>query len=194
MHVAGFPGRLVAMTTSDARFVELYERHYVKVYRYCRRRTTADRVDDAVAETFLTAWRNLDDVPHGESGLPWLYSVAYRVLGHQWRTTSRRKKLDSKLAALGVSHASAPEELVVLDQESRTVLDALSRLRQTDQEVLRLRVWEELGHKEIGEVLGIGVDAVKKRVSRARQKLAKEFEALERRQTPSPAAQRGGAW
>lgn len=182
------------MTTSDARFVELYERHYLKVYRYCRRRTTADRVDDAVADTFLTAWRSLDDVPHGEGGLPWLYAVAYRVLGHQWRTTSRRKRLESKLSALGVTHATAPEEVLVQDQESRAVLEALSRLRPTDQEVLRLRVWEELGHKEVGEVLGISVDAVKKRVSRAQRKLAREFESVERRHSPSPAAQKGGAW
>jgi DNA-directed RNA polymerase specialized sigma24 family protein len=61
------------MTTSDARFVELYERNYWKVYRYCRRRTSADRVDDAVADTFLTAWRNIGDVPQGDAGLRWLY-------------------------------------------------------------------------------------------------------------------------
>lgn len=182
------------MTTSDARFVELYERYYLKVYRYCRRRTSADRVDDAVADAFLTAWRSIDDVPEGDAGLRWLYSVAYRVLGHQWRSTSRRKRLDSKLTALGVSHMSEPDELVVLDQESRLVLEALSRLREADQEVLRLTVWEELAHTEIAEVLGVSTDAVKKRASRARQKLAREFEKAETKKVSSPAAQKGGAW
>jgi RNA polymerase sigma factor (sigma-70 family) len=182
------------MTSEDARFVTLYERHYRDVYGYCRRRTAADRVDDAVADTFLTAWRNITDVPEGTDALPWLYSVAYRVLGHQWRSASRRAKLHSRLDSLGVTHAVAPEELLVLDQESRLVLDALSRLKPADQELLRLTVWEELRHKEIARVLGISVDAVKKRASRARKALAREVERSERRQESSPAAQKGGTW
>ncbi|HUG31632.1 MAG TPA: hypothetical protein VMM14_01965 [Acidimicrobiia bacterium] len=43
------------MTAADTRFVEIYEMSYRHVYGYCRRRTSADRVDDAVADTYLTA-------------------------------------------------------------------------------------------------------------------------------------------
>lgn len=182
------------MTTDDARFVALYERHYRHVFGYCRRRIPADRVDDAVADTFLTAWRNIRAVPDGEEALPWLYSVAYRVLGHQWRSASRRARLNSRLDSLRVGHASPPEEYVVFDQESQLVLQALSRLKPSDQELLRLTVWEELGHKEIALVLGLSTDAVKKRASRARKALAREFERVEQRQESSPAAQKGGAW
>ena len=81
-----------------------------------------------------------------------------------------------------------------MDEESRMVLAALSNLRELDQEILRLNVWEELGHKEIGQVLGLSIDAVKKRFSRARQRLTREFESIQNRQSPSPAAQKGGAW
>jgi DNA-directed RNA polymerase specialized sigma24 family protein len=31
---------------------------------------TGDDAADVLAETFLTAWRRLDDVPHGESTRP----------------------------------------------------------------------------------------------------------------------------
>ena len=182
------------MTAGDARFVELYERYYRKVYGYCRRRTTTDRVEDAVADTFLTAWRMIDEIPPGDRVLPWLYSVAYRVLGHQWRSTRRRSRLNSKLEAIGVDHVIPTEDLVVHDQESRQILDALSRLKRADQELLRLTVWEELQHKEIAQVFGISVDAVKKRASRARKSLAHEFERIERKQTTTPAAQEGGTW
>lgn len=182
------------MTTGDARFVELYERYYRRIYGYCRRRTTADRVDDAVADTFLTAWRKIQDVPAGSEALPWLYSVAYRVLGHQWRSAKRRSRLNSRLRSVGASPVAVPEEYVVLDQESQLILNALSRLKPNDQEVLRLTVWEELQHSEIAAVLGISTDAVKKRASRARRALAKEFERAEKRQVSSPAAQKGGTW
>ena len=59
--------------SNDVRFERLYDRHHAHVTAYCRRRVSADRVEDLVAETFLVAWRRIDDVPDGEAGLPWLY-------------------------------------------------------------------------------------------------------------------------
>ena len=73
-------------TAADAAFVELYDRYYRPVRHFCRRRLAEDLVDDAVAETFLTAWRRLDEVPPAEHALVWLNGVAYRVVGHQWRS------------------------------------------------------------------------------------------------------------
>lgn len=137
------------MTGGDARFVELYERFYRHVYGYCRRRTSADRVDDAVADTFLTVWRKIDEVPAVDECLPWLYGVAYRVLSHQWRGASRRRRLDKRLASIGVDSVAAPEEYIIMRQESRRVLAALKSLKTTDQEILRLTTWEELAQKDI---------------------------------------------
>ncbi len=184
------------MTVGDARFVDLYQRYYRHVYAYCRRRTAADKVEDAVAETFLVVWRKISEVPSGDEALPWLYSVARRVLGHQWRGASRQSRLESKLASVGVSASvsASAEEYMVVDQESRQALDALSKLRRSDQEILRLSVWEELPHREIAEVLGLNTDAVKKRFSRARKKLAQELNRLEKDHSKSPAVQKGGAW
>ncbi len=182
------------MTLGDARFVDLYQRYYRHVCAYCRRRTAADKVEDAVAETFLVVWRKIGEVPPGDEALPWLYSVAHRVLGHQWRGASRQSRLESKLASLGVSVAASAEDYVVVDQASRQALFALSKLRRSDQEILRLSIWEELPHREIAEVLGLNTDAVKKRFSRARKKLAQELNRMEKGHSKSPAVQKGGAW
>jgi DNA-directed RNA polymerase specialized sigma24 family protein len=81
----------------DARFDELYRLYYRPVRDYCRRRVASDLVDDAVAETFLTAWRRLAEVPDGEKALMWSYGVAFRVVGHQWRSTARRRRLEVRL-------------------------------------------------------------------------------------------------
>ena len=55
------------MTAGDAKFVSVYETYYRNVYAYCRRRTGPDRVDDAVAEVFLIAWRRIGELPDGGS-------------------------------------------------------------------------------------------------------------------------------
>ena len=64
-------GRQVVRQPDDAVFAELYRRYHRPVHDFCRRRVASDLVDDAVAETFLTAWRRLDDVPAGEAALVW---------------------------------------------------------------------------------------------------------------------------
>jgi RNA polymerase sigma-70 factor (ECF subfamily) len=182
------------MTASDARFVELYDRYYRHIYAYCRRRTRGDQVDDAVADTFLTAWRRIDTVPDGREGLLWLYKVAYRTLGHQWRGSKRKRRLVEKLSATGVNPTSGPEDVVVLNHEYRQVMEALSRLRPSDQEILRLAVWEGLGNAEISNVLGVSTAAAKQRLHRARRSLTREYKRLENRKFRSPAAQEGGKW
>ncbi len=182
------------MTADDAFFVQLYESYYREVYVYCRRRASADRVDDAVAETFLVGWKKIDEVPRSSDALPWLYAVAYRVLAHQWRGMSRRRRFEARLSSLGASGPDQPEDFIVIRHESRQVLDAAGRLKSTDREILRLSLWEELSHSDIAVVLDINPDAVRQRLSRALQNLTREFDRLESRPTYAPAAEKGGAW
>ena len=178
----------------DARFREVHDRFYREVYAYCRRRTGADSVEDAVADTFLTAWRKSDEIPPGDQALPWLYGVAFRVLSHQWRSDFRRGRLNQKVASFGGISVSLPEEIVIAGHEQRQLLTALGGLKPNDQEILRLTVWEELSQADIALALGISVGAVRQRFYAAKKKLADEYNRLESRKIHSPAAQKGGAW
>jgi len=184
----------VAMAVADARFVDVYERLFRYVYAYCRRRTSADRIDDAVADVFLTVWRRMDELPPEGEVLPWTYSIAHGVLSNQWRSASRRRNLDRKLASLGADPVIAPEDFIVTRYESELVLEAASALKPIEQEVLRLSIWEDLSHAEIALVLNISGDAVKQRLSRAKRNLTREYNRLEKRRFRTPAAQKGGAW
>jgi RNA polymerase sigma-70 factor (ECF subfamily) len=77
--------------TNDAqqRFERLFRTHHAAVLAYVRRRASTERVDDAVAETFLVAWRRLDRVP--DEPLPWLLGVARKVLATGARAERRRR-------------------------------------------------------------------------------------------------------
>ncbi len=182
------------MTGEDALFLSLYDRFYPHVYAYCRRRASAEAVEDVVAETFLVAWWKSDEIPGGDQALPWLYGVAYRVLTHHWRSASRRQRLAEKLASFGAVAMTLPEDVVVLRHESRQLLAALAALNGTDQEILRLTAWEELSQAEIALALGVTVGAVRQRLHTAKRRLAHEYNRLEKRRTGSPAAQKGGVW
>jgi RNA polymerase sigma-70 factor (ECF subfamily) len=175
----------------DVRFAEVYTRCRDPIVDYCRRRVSSDAVDDAVADTFLVVWRRIDEVPAGGAGLLWIYAVAYRVVGHHWRSTTRRRRLQGRLDSLGSGSVVDAGETAVDDEECRLLLGALDSLADTDAEILRLAIWEELSVAEIATVLGIIPNAVRQRLYRARRRLAHEYERL-RRGSVSNADSMGG--
>ena len=177
----------------DDRFNELYRLFYRPLREYCRRRLSTDVVDDAVAEVFLTAWRRLDHVPEGDTALLWLYAVAYRVVGHEWRGMARRRRLDLQMRAVIDSPASPADESVLIGDECRRVLDAITRLGPSDAEVLMLVAWEHLSVAEIAVVVGTAPNAVAQRLHRARRNLGREYRRLESRPFTTPISPNGGA-
>ena len=82
-------GTALATSLTDApderqhRFEEIYAANHDAVLGYVLRRTeNSDDAADVIAETFLTAWRRLDDVPGGGEARLWLYGVAKRMLAN----------------------------------------------------------------------------------------------------------------
>ena len=175
------------------RFRALYDAHVREVSAYCVRRVSVDRADDVVAETFLVAWQRLADVPDGDAGLLWLYRVAHRVVGREWRGSSRRKRLTLRLQALRPIGGSGPEDAVVADEDTRRVLSAAARLNSSDGEILRLVAWERLTAAEIATVLEITPNAVHQRVHRAKRNLVAQFDGRDEHRDGFAAVQKGSA-
>jgi RNA polymerase sigma-70 factor (ECF subfamily) len=181
-------------TAPEVRYRQLFDRYGREVYAYCRRRTDASTAADAAAETFVVAWRRLDDVPDGAAALRWLYGVARRVLANEYRRTRRSRRLLTRLRGDESPPSPTPEAVVVRREQDRTMLEALSRLRPQDQEVLRLAWWEELPHAEIAALVGCSPQAASQRIHRAARRIVKEFERLDHghRQVPARRPLRGG--
>jgi RNA polymerase sigma factor (sigma-70 family) len=178
----------------ESRFARLYGDCHQPIRDYCNRRVSGDAVDDAVAETFLTAWRRIGEVPAGDEALVWLYGVAFRVVGHHWRATVRRGRLQDRLRAVAFRPVAATDESSVNGDDHRLVLAALDRLGKTDAEMLRLVVWEQLSVASAATVLGIAPDAARQRLHRARRNLAREYDRLQFRSASTPVGPTGGPW
>ncbi len=178
--------------SSDAKFRNLYEESYADVRAYCLRRLPTEEANDAAAEIFIIAWRKLDKGPDGKAAGLWLFAVGRNVVAHQHRSRSQAKRLRSRLEqrAEPLTDLETPETVVVRRSQDDAVLAALSRLKPDDRELLRLKIWEELSHAEIGEVFGIKTHTVDMRVQRAGKKLAR---LLKNTPTfvPSPIAEGG---
>jgi DNA-directed RNA polymerase specialized sigma24 family protein len=74
-------GTVAGREHAEARFEGLYAAHGRAVLAYAARRTPdAQDAADIVADTFLVAWRRLDEVPAAQEARLWLYGVARKVL------------------------------------------------------------------------------------------------------------------
>ena len=157
---------------ADEQFQELYSRYVEPVTAYVRRRSTADVVEDVVAETFLICWRRFDRVPH--EPLPWLYAVARKTLANERRAAARRASPTG-----GVEDTvGTGDELPALASD-RVLARAFSLLSEDDREVLRLIAWEQLPLRDAATALGCSYVACRVRFHRARRRLAAHLQRLE---------------
>lgn len=130
---------------------------YLPMQRYLLRRTDRATAEDALADSLLVLWRRADDIP-AEAVLPWCYAIARRCLANQVRATTRRERLQRRLAE---------QPRVTSADNDLDLTAALAALPETDQEVLRLWAWEQLPPREIATVLGISANAASIRLHRA---------------------------
>lgn len=162
----------VAASARRLRFEELYNAHHVSLLAYALRRTAnTDDAADVLAETFLTAWRRLDELPGGDQARLWLYGAARRTLANHHRGQRRRLALADRLKAdLAVSYRPADP-----GGELAEIAAAFQRLPESDRELLALASWEGLNAGQIAAVLGCSRNAARIRLHRARRRLGAEI-------------------
>lgn len=167
---------MITMIERPSEFEALYREHHRSVLAYCARRASRADAWDAAADVFVVALRRPEEVPPAAQALPWLLGVARRVLGNHRRSSRRWARLLRKTSTTELNTGYLADEPIVQHEEQTEVLEALRRLRPIDREIIQLSLWEELAPTEISELLGISRDAVDKRYSRAKQRLARRLE------------------
>lgn len=131
-----------------------------------------EEAEEAAQEIFLRAFRSLHRFSLDKKLLPWLYSIAVNHLRSAYGRLRRREdhvaSVEIELAAGGESD---PQRLVLDEMERSALRQAVDSLPPTLREVIVLYYYEELRAETIGAVLNIGVENVKSRLFRGRQKL-----------------------
>jgi RNA polymerase sigma factor (sigma-70 family) len=147
-----------------------------------------DVAEDLFQETWLALARHAARLSTDTNLAAWLFTVARNA----YRSHRRWVWLDAVhwavegAEAAFVSRAPSPEDHAVAD-ETATALDrALSRLRRTDREILLLVGLQGVDSSEIAGILGIGPEAFRQRLSRARKALSAELETTSTRSEATP--------
>jgi RNA polymerase sigma-70 factor (ECF subfamily) len=160
--------------TRRDRFEGVYRDHHPAVRAYLLRRAEPELAQDALSETFLVAWRRLDELP--ADPLPWLLATARRTLANQRRAAQRLGGLRQRMAGRETAVAVDPSEQVA---DAELLRRALATLSEADREALMLVAWEGLGRARAAQVAGCSRATLAVRLHRARKRLDRALFALE---------------
>ncbi len=146
------------LSATDA-FETLVETHRAKVYGLCYRYSgnPAD-AEDLSQETFLRAYRGLEAFRGDASLSTWIYRIAVNVC-LSW--ISAKKPPAQELPADLVDRGPSALERLHRRQTADTVRNAVATLPDRQRMTLVLRIYQELSHKEIGDIMGCPVGTAK---------------------------------
>ncbi len=154
-------------------FRPLVERYADRVLAFCRsRRLEEEEAADISQEVFLRAYRSLRSFRIGESFPAWLFAIA----ANRVRTRGTKRGNDErKIAAIGAEAGSgvAPDSSIEVEKrlEAEAVRARVAELPPEQRRVVELYYFAELPVADVAGILGLGEEAVKSRLFRARKKL-----------------------
>lgn len=169
---------LAALRSGDkAAFAELVAAYSSRIYNVALK-LLGDPIEaeDALQETFLSAYRAIDRFEGRSSLGTWLYRIATNASLMRLRKRREALSLDepveledgASVARQLVDWSHVPED-VLLGVEARQAMDAaIAALPDTLRATFVLRDIESLSGAETAEVLGISLAAMKSRLHRAR--------------------------
>ncbi len=169
---------------SSAHFEQLVVRYETKVFSLAMRLTrNQEDAEEVLQDVFVTVYRKLE----GFEGKSRFSSWLYRVTANAAFMKLRKRKTERAVAVEDISAAvvqsqraefERPEEADhrLNSMELRTALSAaIEKLPDDYKAVFLLRDVDGLSNKEVGDILGLTIPAVKSRLHRSRLMLRRRL-------------------
>jgi len=152
---------LKAVERDQEAFAQLYDRHVVRVYRHIYYMVSdSTTAEDLTAQTFLKAWEAIDR--YKERGAPivaWLLRISHNLTVSYLRSKRDHSELDETF--LDSKMTRNPEEALEQASDEKSMREAVLKLRDEQRQVIMLRFVEEMDYREVADIIGKSVPAVR---------------------------------
>lgn len=139
----------------------IVERHRRSVYQLCYRFVgNHEDAADLSQDVFVRAYRGLKSFRRQSSLATWLYKIGVNVCLNRLNTKAVRTEPIDEGRHVGADDES-PAERVLKNERAARVRHAIGRLPRKQRATLILRMYHELPHQEIADILACSVGAVK---------------------------------
>lgn len=174
---------------------KLLEEHRTRLVAMVRRRidpSLAQRVDpeEIVSDAYFVARRRRAELEE-RSLLPyaWLYRIVLDCLIESYRRETRQKRDMHRELPIGeaasmdvagslISSGTSPSQAAARHEMAERMQKTLELLSRRDRDILCMRHFDQLSHREVAEVLGISESAATLRYVRGLERLRKLWEHL----------------
>jgi len=157
--------------TKRAELAGLYEEYYDKITRYAYTRIgNRHDAEDIAGEVFLKALESLKT--YKDQGIPmqsWLFKIAHNMVVDHLRSAAKRKYVS--IDNIDLADNADPAATTELNMEMERVKQAMEKLTEDQQEVIRLRFMAGLSSREVSGVMLKSDGAVREMQSAALAKL-----------------------
>ena len=152
---------LKAVERDQEAFAQLYDRHVVRIYRHIYYMVSdSTTAEDLTAQTFLKAWEAIDR--YKERGAPivaWLLRISHNLTVSYLRSKRDHSELDETF--LDSKMTRNPEEALEQASDEKSMREAVLKLRDEQRQVIMLRFVEEMDYREVADIIGKSVPAVR---------------------------------
>jgi len=138
------------------------------VWRFVAALVDPDSADDLTQETYLRAFRGLDEFAGRSSARTWLLAIARHVCADHIRTVQRRRRLSGRLPT--PEPVPDPAGLVA-------TLDLVRELPEERRDAFVLTQLVGLSYEEAAAACGVPLGTIRSRVARARTHLLERVTA-----------------
>ena len=147
-------------------FSILVDRYQKRVYGFIFSKVKdADLADDVFQDTFVKVIKNLRLGKYKDHGrfLSWVMRIAHNIIMDHFRKINRLPKYDSKhddlvLMDRLIEKSNSIEDLMIETQIHADLSILIDELPKTQKEVLRMRLFQEMSFKDIGEQTGVSIN------------------------------------
>lgn len=159
---------------NEAAFEAIVARHRRPLQRYCARFLSESRAEDAVQQSFLSAYNSLRSSSGDMNLRPWLYRISHNTSLNMLRERGTSYEQLSE----EIDGVERPDQAAERSERLREVVSAVSSLPARQRDAILLREMEGRSYEEIAVELGVSGGAVRQLLSRARSTLRAGTSAL----------------
>ena len=181
---------LIAAAQKDpARFTELYEEHFERVYAFVARRLrNRDDAEDVTSEVFRDALANIGKFEwRGAPFASWLYRIASNAIADRWQHAAKEQGTALADDPPDDSARANPESV----ERSARLFRLVATLPDDQRRVIEMRFAEGKSIAEIAREIGRTGGAVKQLQFRAIQNLRASVEKKPRAGEKKPVSKNG---
>lgn len=159
-------------------FVSLYEQYYKNVYNYiCFRINNHYDVEDLVSTVFLNVIKRFNTYNSKKSPIEaWLIGIAKNVVNDYLRSEKKHSSVQIENHMYLASNEKQPEQVVLINEENSVLMQAVSKLKEKDRQIISMKFGTDLKNAEIAKVLGVSKTNVAVSIHRSLKRLKKIIE------------------